>query len=228
MSTVRPVAPCVKVAPTRSSHLMTDQQFSTWCASQWNPETESVQVASGTHQVLPSSVESKSDKNDPTNTLDGWQDATPYEPTIPEKYEHTGISIGLTGGNCSVRDAFPDDLASDRFDGERGFCRGLIQGRKLHAEQIGFGVGLEGRVCERPESIHRRFDRQFAAGWEAGAEEWRHRESVQARWLELEQSDRRWDAIDRHIDDRIALARVHESELAEVGWPNDGGQGGFR
>ena len=91
-----------------------------------------------------------------------------FIPSVADQYHETGRSIGLDGGNCSVYDAFPNDSGTDWLAGEKAFYAGLLEGRRLFAERAGHAAGLNKKPCERPATIHRRFDREFRGGWESG------------------------------------------------------------
>ena len=184
MLTLCPAAPTVKPAP---STVMTDAEFSAWCARQWSPGTT----------VDPAESDDRS----------GWDVDRPFVPSIPEEYEESAFSIGLAGGNCHVWDAFPDSTASERFEGRRrstGACWRAGSGPPSKS-------ATPCKSCDRPGSVHRRFDREFVKGWEAGSAEWGERQSALAEWAAREQEAEWRDAMEqqiaeRELEDRIAAA----------------------
>ncbi len=133
--------------------------------------------------------------------------------SVEVEYFEAGRSIGLTGANPSFLTVFRDQSAATRSEGEMPFYRGLLEGRKAHAEQVGYALGLGGQHCDRPATVHRRFDRQFTAGWQAGADEWADREAI------LHEDDQQEFALwqEREHAEQDAEGRFHDAEVAEAG-----------
>ena len=133
--------------------------------------------------------------------------------SVEAEYFEAGRSIGLTGANPDILSVFGHHTAATRSEGEQPFYRGLLEGRRTHAHRIGYVLGLGGHHCDRPATVHRRFDREFTKGWQAGADEWADREAI------LREDDQQeWALWQEHEHaEQDAEARFHEAEIAEPG-----------
>ena len=143
-----------------SSVVMTDAEFSAWCADHRSSEP-AIDADDHIAEVVP------------------MVDA-PYIPTVADEFEETGYSIGLEGVQADVLDAFPDASARDILLHALDFSEGLYRGRRVHARQVGYELGVNGQFCERPDSIPKRFGLPFEIGWQAGADERADREAIMA------------------------------------------------
>ena len=175
------------LAPARpavkSSRVMSDAEFSRWCAAQ------------------------AANIDAPSLSLD------PYEPTFAEQCAELGRTIGLTGSTNGFFDLFPSATDADARNAGIAFTSARTAANRVHARQTGYELGVNGQHCDRPESVHHRFDREFTAGWQAGADEWADRQEV------LEEDDRQdwavWQELGCAANDPIAL--IHDVEIAEAG-----------
>lgn len=113
---------------------------------------------------------------------DSAESTGPFVPSVAEDYHETGYAIGLLGESPPVRAVFGHHSASTRLEGTAAYYRGLDAGLKIYARQVGYELGLGGQFCDRPEEIHRLYDREFASGWQAGADLWADRVAIMAGW----------------------------------------------
>lgn len=105
-----------------------------------------------------------------------------YIPTTAEEYFETARALAAAGEDPGWLGFRADDPIETRDSGLWHFAAGITAGRRERARRIGRELGINGQFCERPESIHRRFDPDFIAGWQEGADEWADREAIRAEW----------------------------------------------
>lgn len=120
----------------------------------------------------------------------GWQDeAGESAPSVEVEYEDLGYQAGLAGDVPLFASVNPRHDGATRLRGEAPFYRGLLAGRQRHAFMAGHALGLAGQFRERPAAIHRRFDREFARGWQLGADAWADRKRIEAEWAAEYEAD---------------------------------------
>lgn len=103
-------------------------------------------------------------------------------PSTAAWFEETGYSLGLQGVEADVLDAFPGVTPHEVLRHGLDFSEGLDRGRRVHARQAGYRLGLGGQFCDRPDEIPERFGLAFDLGWQAGADLWADREAIMRGW----------------------------------------------
>ena len=151
--------------------LFSDADFSFWCAAQCEAEP--------THDVY------RPDRDSPC-----FED---------EMYD-SGYSIGLTGALVGVAVAFPHFSEAAIRAGGKSFTLGRNAGLRVHAAEAGHALGLDGKPCVRPLLISGLFDREFVAGWNAGATEKAEREREMSDYFQRLDVEHAWEMEQREID----------------------------
>ncbi len=141
--------------------------------------------------------------DDPDDYLRGWDDAAPYVPTFAEECAELGRTIGLTGSTARFFDLFPSATADEAGTAGIAFTMALTSANREHARQVGYDLGVAGQPDEQPATVAARFEREFDAGWQAGADAWADRQQVMADWQAEADADQ--------------AQRWHDAEIAEAG-----------
>ena len=138
------------------------------------------------------------DGGDPDDYRSEWVDHS--LPTFEDEMYDSGYSIGLTGALVGVAVAFPHFSESSLRAGGKSFTLGRNAGLRVHAEQVGHDLGLDGKPCVRPLLISGLFDREFVAGWQAGATEKADREQEMSDYFQRLDDEHAWEMEQREID----------------------------
>lgn len=133
--------------------------------------------------------------------------------TLAESWRVRGERLGRSGRLVDLEVAYPDATPREVLLYALDYSEAQWLGFRDFARQLGYAAGLDGGPGDRPESIPRRFDDAWVAGFEAGDLERRERDRIQAEWQrEAEEEEmERWareEALEARGYYRAELARA--------------------